>query len=498
MTAYERSNDRAYSGKLAMFGECVLGYLRTDLKAAPRWQHGIWLGKTMSGDLHIVGHADGVFVTRSIRRNPVPFDLERLGGLETWPWEYGYAALGNRLIYSKKRLSQPMAFGVGAALPPHVDVEAIQVQVYADANPDEDVEHPGEAGTMPQADLAPDAQGSGSLGPKVEGSKTERSSDPMDVALQHGQKRPDDPNTASTASSSKKFKPDTSDVDPDLLHLLDDSDIGERVPKTPKLDDDVAKQLLNQVTSADLSLYEHEDENVTFPFTDNDLDVLEEYDWNLVDDEWLDGYDSFDSSALDDKEIIKQLTFPYRKHEPNLSDEELMRLDALADGIEIKRLVKMNVLTDAASVGESPKKLSTRFVRTWREKHDEKGQPIWLRRSRFVAREFAWLQPGSSIVSRLLPTMFLDMRESFNAVMASMDFKDAFLTVEQKTPAVVDCVLADGQSISYGLGRVLPGQRDGSLMWYKDLTKMLKDDLGMVEHGPYPCILKTADSSCLS
>ena len=388
---------------------------------------------------------------------------------------------------------------------PYVDVEAIQVQVYADANPDEDVEHPGEAGTMPQADLAPDAQGSGSLDPKVEGSKTERSSDPMNVALQHGQKRPDDPNAASTASSSKKFKPDTADVDPDLLHLLDDSDIGERVPKTPKLDDDVAKQLLNQVTSADLSLYEHEDENVTFPFTDNDLDVLEEYDWNLVDDEWLDGYDSFDSSALDDKEIIKQLTFPYSKHEPNLSDEELMRLDALADGVEIKRLVKMNVLTDAASVGESPKKLSTRFVRTWREKHDEKGQPIWLRRSRFVAREFAWLQPdtnalfspaSSSIVSRLLPTMFLDMRESFNAVMASMDFKDAFLTVEPKTPTVVDCVLADGQSISYGLGRVLPGQRDGSLMWYKDLTKMLKDDLGMVEHGPYPCILKTADSSC--
>ena len=84
----------------------------------------------------------------------------------------------------------------------------------------------------------------------------------MDVALQHGQKRPDDPNAASTASSSKKFKPDTTDVDPDLLHLLDDSDIGERTPKTPKLDDDAAKQLLNQVTCADLSLYELEDENV--------------------------------------------------------------------------------------------------------------------------------------------------------------------------------------------------------------------------------------------
>ena len=172
--------------------------------------------------------------------------------------------------------------------------------------------------------------------------------------------------------------------------------------------------------------------------------------------------------------------------------------------MEVKRLVKMHVLEAVEQAGESPKKLSTRFVRTWREKHDKDGKPIWLRRSRLVAREFAWLQPdrdalfspaSSSIVSRLLPTMFLEMREQFNTVMASMDFKDAFLTVRQQVPTLVNCQLADGSVEGFSLGRVLPGQRDGSLMWYKDLTAVLKDDLGMIEHGPYPCILKTPDSS---
>ena len=119
-TAYERANDRCYSGKIAMYGEDILGYLRLD-KAGPRWQHGIWLGKVASGDMHIVGTSQGIFLTRSIRRNPVPFNLNRFADLEHYPWEFGLAALGSRLIHNK-RVSQPVAFGVGAALPPQLDL----------------------------------------------------------------------------------------------------------------------------------------------------------------------------------------------------------------------------------------------------------------------------------------------------------------------------------------------------------------------------------------
>ena len=51
-TAFERSSDRTYTGKLCMFGETVLGYIRTDKKAAPRWVKGIWLGKALTNDTH--------------------------------------------------------------------------------------------------------------------------------------------------------------------------------------------------------------------------------------------------------------------------------------------------------------------------------------------------------------------------------------------------------------------------------------------------------------
>jgi hypothetical protein len=125
-TAYERGNDRFYTGKVAMFGEDVLGYLRVD-KAGPKSRHGLWLRKDQSGDLHVIGTRDGVFLSRSIGRNAIPFNLHRLGELENYPWEFGLAALGNRFVHSK-RVTQPMAFGVGAALPPHMDVEAIEVQ----------------------------------------------------------------------------------------------------------------------------------------------------------------------------------------------------------------------------------------------------------------------------------------------------------------------------------------------------------------------------------
>jgi len=38
--------------------------------------------------------------------------------------------------------------------------------------------------------------------------------------------------------------------------------------------------------------------------------------------------------------------------------------------------------------------------------------------------------------------------------MLSIDVKDAFLTEQQKTPTAVNCQMADGTVVSYGLGRV--------------------------------------------
>ena len=49
----------------------------------------------------------------------------------------------------------------------------------------------------------------------------------------------------------------------------------------------------------------------------------------------------------------------------------------------------------------------------------------------------------------------------------------------------------------FALGKVLPGQRDGSLLWCKSLTGFLAEHLQMQPLPLYPCLLKSRDLKCL-
>ena len=53
-----------------MFGETVLGFLKQTHEGAAQWTKGVWLGKTLSNDVHIIAipGAQQLFVTRSVRR----------------------------------------------------------------------------------------------------------------------------------------------------------------------------------------------------------------------------------------------------------------------------------------------------------------------------------------------------------------------------------------------------------------------------------------------
>ncbi len=256
---------------------------------------------------------------------------------------------------------------------------------------------------------------------------------------------------------------------------------------------------------------EHEDEPNQTYFEPNELDDLEAYDNDLsleyeYDDDALQVGDP--TSSNDDMENrVKQLRRPYTNNEPSLTPEELSSLDALADQVEIDRLRDLGVLLPVSAVdGLEAKKLTTRFVRTWRDKVIS-NERCWLRRLRYVAREFSWLSPdrqdffspaSSAITNRLLPDCFLH-RGSINGghVMAALDIGDAFLTVDQQQPTIVTCELASGEMQEFSLGKVLPGQRDGSLLWYKSLTKFLSDHLQMEALQLYPCLLKSPDNRCL-
>ena len=119
-TPYELCSSRMYAGTIALFGESVLGFLRTSQKAAPCWTRGLWLGKTLNNDAHIIGVPGGkVFVTRSIRRFSDCWDAKLIADFEACTWECGLAALGSQLVAAKRitgpQPSTPVPFAIAYA-----------------------------------------------------------------------------------------------------------------------------------------------------------------------------------------------------------------------------------------------------------------------------------------------------------------------------------------------------------------------------------------------
>ena len=72
--------------------------------------------------------------------------------------------------------------------------------------------------------------------------------------------------------------------------------------------------------------------------------------------------------------------------------------------------------------------------------------------------------------------------------MSAVGITHAFLTVTQIEPTLVAC--GDRE---FALGRVLPGQRSGSQMWYDSLTSFLHTELEIISCTAYPSLLKSAD-----
>ena len=90
--------------------------------------------------------------------------------------------------------------------------------------------------------------------------------------------------------------------------------------------------------------------------------------------------------------LEERLWFP---EEPSLSEAQQAEVDGIADLFEVQRLIRKGVLRCAGLKGEvsseNVKKLSTKFVRTWRKKV-RNGVEMTLRRSRLCAREYKWLE----------------------------------------------------------------------------------------------------------
>ena len=164
---------------------------------------------------------------------------------------------------------------------------------------------------------------------------------------------------------------------------------------------------------------------------------------------------------------------------------------------------------------EGSRLLSTKFVRSWRIKmrklDNGREEQQYLRRSRFVGREYAWLDKdrtelfapaSSSLLTRLLPSVFMHNKDN-NHACCVLDVADACLTVDQRIPTIVRANLGSGHEEQYvqhfRLVKLLPGQRDGTVRWHEAFTEFLDGKLGFEPYVACPALfsLKQVDVSGL-
>ena len=183
-----------------------------------------------------------------------------------------------------------------------------------------------------------------------------------------------------------------------------------------------------------------------------------------------------------DDAIPACLIHEFSEREPELETAHLQELDNVAMEYEVNRLHGINVLEEVPGPLPEHRKLSTRFVTTWRPKMLH-GSMCWLRRARLVAREFAFLDPhrenlyspaSNALQSRVIPSVFMNNRHR-GWVMCALDVADAYFQCDQGEPTCTSVSLG-GRVVWFRLIKCLPGQRDGSSKWFTTFSETLKAD----------------------
>ena len=331
-TPFELGCGRMYTGKLAPYGERVLGFL---MKGKPQWRPGIWLGKTTQNDTRIIAVADGVFVTRCIRRLTSAFDVKYFTDLTTCPWECNYAALGHTMMHARRVLAPvpvPSIIDANLAPPP-------MLTASLPYTPDEAAFDPSTPGEM-KSPPAPTPPGVVTSRPPPSDSKSEDASQAGKVSSKASGEGSKELLTSSLQSSSSSAA-QTMDESTRPEHERPATEDSSRAPKQLRM---------NVISYADM----HEDMGPDLSqdaFGEDVIDSLESYDFDVEDDD--DYVDDENVAATSSEDDTKKLIYPL----------------GIADKIEIQRLLGMGVLLNASCLdGTAYKELSTRFVRTWRDK----------------------------------------------------------------------------------------------------------------------------------
>ena len=176
-------------------------------------------------------------------------------------------------------------------------------------------------------------------------------------------------------------------------------------------------------------------------------------------------------------------------------DEPPEWVDMLSNEVEISRLLAMEVLIkEELFQSDVRDSLTTKFVHDWRAKDytldDGSVTKRWLRRSRLVAREYAFMERRDDCFSPATSTHVMNLlprrgcvNHAVEHVLATVDIKDAVLCVPQAKPFAV--TLAGRK---YIIAKNLPGQRLGAKAWYWFFRDFLSKVFGYEWCTEQPCL----------
>ena len=440
-TPFEVSTGRSYNGKLAEFGEPVLAYcyLQPGPKGGARWLKAVFLTKSLTNDMFVVGHGNTIRLTRSIKRiyNDWHDELKVLFDFVVPAWMV--EVRGHRL--TSKMVKPPAP-------------EAVEETEGSEGTEDEAASDPpsekeGAVFTLPDnVPLAALARGDGLLTPVFAAHTPRPTPAPMTVPAEA--QRVDAPMTPVPGQR------------------------GGEVREGGALEVPAAKRPRLGVNLVGGEILHHVDE-----------DYSADYEVETTNDDFWDDNFEIDVSEVITNEELEMIWHPMVEGDPNIDENTMKMIDNVADKIEVQRLVSMGVLVKPSSFGTvEAAPLTAKYVRTWRKIKDNVA--MLMRRSRLVAREFNFMEQrtdcfapsSSSIIHCLLPGMAMSGCMPDTWVLGSLDVTDAYLMVPQPTPRPVHVV--GGEAFSedgWVINKCLPGQRDGARRWYMFFKNLLEDEL---------------------
>eukprot|EP00435_Cladocopium_sp_Y103_P011449 s72_g3.t1 len=540
MTSYELLANKPYGGKICQFGEPVFGYQKSAAKGNPRWKRMLFLGKIDPQDSFLLCNGENLVLAKSVRRintcwkahlafylncKCASFDFKSGSGGRVVPTRSSRAPMAPGFNPPAGEIEQSQFFDEDAhavrqkALEEQrEDYETASMALHDRVQPAAEVEQPiqeeGAEVMMPKQpavlveddDPGPNPAFSGIEAPVTPLSYFAAPSTPPMTAT-------DVPSSSTAASSSMPMVVPRTPRSSPMTRQHDVEETADDQPHRRAHVEDSKRSRLMRVKAQYASMVRvvKFDDGSEYHTMDDYSQDLQMTDHEEDDDPWQDDPISFTTKPA---ELWSDHDIETKPCDPP------QHVDDLADEVEIMRVCGMGVLQRASAfkgIAEDGHKLTAKFVRDWRVKAFDGGgavetdaKPVmkWLRRSRLVAREYAFLEKRQDVyapaspthVLNLLPLMWLQRQADMDEVsggataeaqmLATLDVKDAFLEVPQ--PTAFRVTLAGEVFVVL---RNLPGQRFGAKAWYWFIRGVFEDNLNYEWCTIHPCLARCKDSA---